>query len=185
MAGLVAVRLDAHLGRLRRGVRSPLSGQPFGLVLPRLCGAQRTCGCCGRFAPAPQSGRLVLRRKRYLLGGERGDGPLCRLRARHRTRLSAPGAPDGLAFDLDVGTGSPAYRPLPTALLPGWAPTLAALAPRLVAGPPLLRGLRRRLRGVVPRRDGRALPGHWERRSGRGQSARDRGVAATRQSDAG
>src|SRR5215211_2823944 len=108
MAGLVAVRVDAHLGRLRRGVRSPLSGQPFGLVPARL------------------------RRKRYLLGDERGDGPLRRLRARHRTRLSA----DGLAFDLDVGTGSPAYRPLPAPLLPGWAPTLAALAPRLVAGPP-------------------------------------------------
>ena len=28
---------------------------------------------------------------------------------------------------------------------------IAALAPRLVAGPPILRGLRRRLRGVVPR----------------------------------
>src|SRR5829696_9619468 len=141
MAGLVAVRVDAHLGRLRRGVRSPLSGQPCGLGLPaRLRGAQRTRGCGGRFAPAPQPSRLVLRRKRYLLGGERGDGPLRRLRARHRTRLSAPGAPDGLAFDLDVGTRVRAYRPLRAALLPGWAPTLAALAPRLVAGPPLLRG---------------------------------------------
>src|SRR5918992_3633132 len=168
MAGLVAVRVDAHLGRRRRGVRSPLSGQPFGLVPARLRGAQRTRGCAGRFAPAPQPSRLVLRRKRYLLGGERGDGPLRRLRARHRTRLSAPGSADGLAFDLDVGTGSPAYRPLPAAVLPGWAPTLAALAPRLVAGPPLLRGLRRRLRGVVPGRGGRALPGHWGRRSGRG-----------------
>src|SRR5215208_1159545 len=151
MAGLVSVRLDARLGRLRRGVRSPLSGQPFGLVPARLRGAQRTCRCSGRFAPAPQPGRLVLRRKRYLLGGERGDGPLRRLRARHRTRLSAPGSSDGLAFDLDVGTGSPAYHPLPAALLPGWALTLAALASSLVAGPPLLRGLRRRLRGVVPR----------------------------------
>src|SRR5215217_2715929 len=157
MAGLVAVRVDAHLGRLRRGVRSPLSGKPFGLVPAHLRGAQRTCWCCGRFAPAPQPGRLVLRRKRYLLGGERGDGPLRRLRARHRTRLSAPGLADGLAFDLDVGTRVRAYRPLPAALLPGWAPTLAALAPRLVAGSPLLRGLRRRLRGVVPRRGGRAL----------------------------
>src|SRR5215213_8631115 len=184
MAGLVAVRVDPYLGRLRRGVRSPLSGQPFGLVPARLRGAQRTRGCCGRFAPAPQPGRLVLRRKRYLLGGERGDGSLRRLRARHQTRLSAPGAPDGLAFDLDVGTGSPAYHPLPAAVLPGWAPTLAALAPCLVAGPPLLRGLRRRLRGVVPRRDGRALPRHWGRRSGHSQSAGDRGVAVTRQSDA-
>src|SRR5829696_1610191 len=151
MAGLVAVRVDPYLGRLRRGVRSPLSGQPFGLVPARLRGAQRTRGCAGRFAPAPQPGRLVLRRKRYLLGGERGDGSLRRLRAPHRTRLSAPGSSDGLAFDLDVGAGSPAYHPLPAALLSGWALTLAALAPRLVAGPPLLRGLRRRLRGVVPR----------------------------------
>src|SRR5215211_2606760 len=151
MAGLVTVRVDAHLGCLRRGIRSPLSGQPFGLVRARLRGAQRTCRCSGRFAPAPQPGRLVLRRKRYLLGCERGDGPLRRLRARHRTRLSALGSADGLAFDLDVGTGSPAYRPLPAAVVPGWAPTLAALAPRLVTGPPLLRGLRHRLRGVVPR----------------------------------
>src|SRR5919112_5043930 len=150
MAGPVAVRVDAHLGRLCRGVRSPLSGQPFGLVLAHLRGAQRTCGCVGRFAPAAQPGRLVLRRKRYLLGGERGDGPLRCLRACHRTRLSAPGAPDGLAFDLDVGTSSPAYHPLPATLLPGWAPTLTALVPRLVASPPLLRRLRRPLRGVVP-----------------------------------
>src|SRR5687767_5150424 len=151
MAGLVAVRVDAQLGRLRRGVRSSLSGQPCGLGLPaRLRGAQRTCGCGGRFAPAPQSGRLVLRRKRYLLGCERGDGSLRPLRAPHRTRLSALGSADGLAFDLDVGTGYRAHHPLPAALLPGWAPTLAALAPRLVAGPPVLRGLRRRLRGVVP-----------------------------------
>src|SRR5918998_6859211 len=134
MAGLVAVRVDTHLGRLRSSVRSPLSGQPFGLVPAPLRGAQCTCGGSGRFAPAPQPGRLVLRRKRYLLGGKRGDRPLRRLRARHRTRLSAPGAPDGLAFDLDVGTGSPAYRALPAALLPGWAPTLGALAPCLVAG---------------------------------------------------
>src|SRR5829696_5176547 len=129
MAGLGAVRADAHLARLRRGVRSPLSGQPFGLVLARLRGAQRTCGCSGRFAPAPQPGRLVLRRKRYLVGGERGDGPLRHLRARHRTRLSAPGAPDSLAFDLDVGTGRPAYHPLLAAVLPGWAPTLPAPPP--------------------------------------------------------
>src|SRR5918993_5050801 len=160
MAGLAPVWLDAHLGRLRRGVRSPLSGQPCGLGLPAcLRGAQRTRGCGGRFAPAPQPRRLVLRRKRYLLGGERGDGPLRRLRARHRTRLSAPGAPDGLAFDLDVVTGYRAHHLLRAALLPKRTPTLAALAPRLVAGPPVLRGLRRRLRGIVPRRDGRALPG--------------------------
>src|SRR5215217_6428251 len=116
MAGLVTVRVDAHLGQLRRGVRSPLSGQPFGLVRARLRGAQRTRWCSGRFAPAPQPGRLVLRGKRYVLGGEQGDGPLRRLRARHRTRLSALGSADGLAFDLDVGTGHPAYHPLPTAL---------------------------------------------------------------------
>src|SRR5215213_10504941 len=181
MAGLVAVRVGPYLGRLRRGVRSPLSGQPFGLVPARLRGAQRTRGCAGRFAPAPQPRRLVLRRKRYLLGGERGHGPLRCLRARHRTWLCAPGSADGLAFDLDVGTSSPAYHPLPATLLPGWALTLAALAPRLVASPPVLRGLRRPLRGVVPRRDGRALPGHWGRCSGHSQSAGDRGVAATRQ----
>src|SRR5215211_7991276 len=173
MAGLVAVRVDAHLGQLRRGVRRPLSGQPFGLVPARLRGAQRTRGCADRFAPAPQPSRLVLRRKRYLLGGERGHGPLRRLRASHRTWLSALGSADGLAFDVDVGTGARAYRPLPAALLPGWAPTLAALAPRLVAGPPLLRGLRCTLRGIVPRRGGRALPGRGGRRSRRGQSARD------------
>src|SRR5918994_3799367 len=34
MAGLAPVWVDAHLGRLRCGVRSPLSGQPCGLGLP-------------------------------------------------------------------------------------------------------------------------------------------------------
>src|SRR5918995_267828 len=172
MAALVAVRVDAPLARLRRGVRSPLSGQPFELVPAPLRGAQRTRGCGGRFAPPAQPGRLVLRRKRYLLGGERSDGPLRCLRARHRTWLSAPSWADGLAFDLDVGTGRPTYRALPAAVFPGWAPTLGALAARRVAGPPLLCGLRRHLRGVLSRRVGRALPGHWGRRSGRGQSAR-------------
>jgi hypothetical protein len=160
MARPDAVRADVGLDRMRSGVRSPLSGQPLELVPARPRGVQRTRGCGGRFAPASQPGRLVLGRKRYLLGGERGDGPLRPLRVRHRTRLSALGSADGLAFDLDVGTGSPAYHPLPAALLPGWAPTLAALAPRLVAGPTVLRGLRRRLRGVVPRR-GTSSPRAW------------------------
>src|SRR5829696_869902 len=185
MASLVTVRVDADLGRRRRGVRSPLSSKPLELVPACPRGVQRTRGCADRFAPAPQPGWLVLGRKRNLLGGERGDGPLRPLRARHRTRLSSPGSAYGLAFDLDVGTGYRAHHLLRAALLPKRTPTLAALAPRLVAGPPLLRGLRRRLRGVVPRRGGRALPGRGGRSSGHSQSARDRGVAVTRQSDAG